>query len=70
MKQLRNRETTRLSVPVLTSQPYFPQSPALGGCILNRKWNFLRLKHEEEELMKFMQHQDFIKQKQILSYIL
>ena len=34
MKQLRNRETAKPSVPVLTSQPYYPQSPILQGIVL------------------------------------
>ena len=36
---MRNRETARLSIPVLTSQPYYPQSPVLCGIVPNHKGN-------------------------------
>ena len=39
-EEQRNRET---GVPVLTSQPYYPQPPVLQGIAPNRKWNLTLL---------------------------
>ena len=40
LKHLRNRETARPSIPVLTLQSYYPQSPILRGIVPNQKWRF------------------------------
>ena len=37
IKQVGNRETARLSVPVLISRPYYRQSPVSRGIVPNRK---------------------------------
>ena len=70
MKQLTKKETARLSVPVLTSQPFYPQSPALRGIVPNRKWNLTLLytSNARKEKGFFFsicireQHEDLIKQ--------
>ena len=54
-EKMRNNEPTRLSIPVLTSQPYYPQSSILRGIAANRKSKFdvfIHLKRGEEKLIR------------------
>ena len=69
MKHLRNRETARLSVPVLMSQLHYPQSPVLYQTLSEKNFDtFVRLKHREEKLIQiffrllYERHEDLIKQ--------
>ena len=41
--ELRNRETAKLSISVLMSQPYYAHSPFLHDIVPNRKSNLLLL---------------------------
>ena len=69
------------SLPALTSQLYYPQSPILRGIVSNRKWNMTLLytSTREEKLTTVFfptftleQNEEFdqAKKKKVLSYLL